>query len=196
MSREIYYNIQMQLEWVSEHMNIKENELADKAAKKEIKLQRTAIEKYISIAYIKRKIKESALIDWINIWQASKAKEKHYSQYECRSKWKTKAKILKKQIWSTYIQLKLDHDYFKSYLNRLSNYDSNICQFCNTKKSSEHLLLFCRRYSQIRSKIKKEKQLNQLSSKILFDTIWGQDFLFEFLKETSIVTRKWLLQIE
>jgi hypothetical protein len=59
--------------------------------------------------------------------QASKVKEKHYSQFECRSKWKTKAKTLKKQIWSTYIQLKLDHGYFKSYLNRLSNYDSNIC---------------------------------------------------------------------
>src|SRR5436189_815989 len=115
---------------------------------------------------------------------------------ECRPKWKTKAKILKKQIWSTYIQLKLGHGYFKSYLNRLPNYDTNICQFCNTKESPEHLLLFCRRYSQIRSKIKKEKQLNQLSSKILFDTIWGQDFLFEFLKETGIATRKLLLQID
>ena len=163
---------------------------------KKIKLQRTAIESYISIAYIKRKIKESALIDWTSIWQASKVKGKQYNQFECKPKWKTKAKILKKQIWSTYIQLKLGHGYFKSYLNRLSNYDTNICQFCNTKESPEHLLLFCRRYSQIRSKIKKEKQLNQLSSKILFDTIWGQDFLFEFLKETSIATRKWLLQIE
>ena len=93
----------MQLKWVSEHMNIKRNELADKTTKKEIKLQRTTIESYISIAYIKRKIKESALIDWNNIWQVSKIKEKHYSQYECKSKWKTKAKILKKQIWSTYI---------------------------------------------------------------------------------------------
>jgi hypothetical protein len=44
-------------------MNIKENELADKAAKKETKLQRKALESYVSIAFIKRKIKESALID-------------------------------------------------------------------------------------------------------------------------------------
>ena len=52
-------NIQMQLEWVPEHMNIKENELADKAIKKETKLQRTAIESYIFIAYIKKKLKIS-----------------------------------------------------------------------------------------------------------------------------------------
>ena len=79
-------------------MNIKENELADKAAKKGTKLQRIAIESYISIAYIKRKIKESALIDWTSIWQASKAKGKQYSQFECKSKWKAKTRILKKQI--------------------------------------------------------------------------------------------------
>src|SRR5438045_4837825 len=103
---------------------------------------------------------------------------------------KQKQKFKKKQIWSTYIQLKLDHGYFKSYLNRLSNYDSNICQFCNTKENPEHLLLHCRKYSQIRSRIKQEKQLNQLSLKILFDTNLRQDFLFNFLKETSIATRK------
>ena len=44
-------------------MNIKKNELANKAAKKEIKLQRTIIKNYIFIFYIKRKIKKSALID-------------------------------------------------------------------------------------------------------------------------------------
>ena len=79
-------------------MNIKRNELADKAAKKGTKLQRTAIESYISIAYIKRKIKKSALIDWTSIWQASKAKGKQYSQFECKPKWKTKTRVLKKQI--------------------------------------------------------------------------------------------------
>ena len=97
---------------------------------------------------------------------------------------------MKKQLWSTYIQLKLGHDYFKSYLNRLPNYNSDICQFCNTRENPEHLLLYCRRYSQIRNKIKQEKQLNQLSLKILFSLIPGQDFLFDYLKETKIATRK------
>jgi ribonuclease HI len=53
----------MQLEWVPGHMNILGNELADKAAKKETELQISASESYISLAYIKRKIKESALIN-------------------------------------------------------------------------------------------------------------------------------------
>ena len=44
-------------------MNIMGNELADKAAKKGTKLQQSA-EKYVSLSYIKRKIKESVLIKW------------------------------------------------------------------------------------------------------------------------------------
>ena len=45
------------------HINIVENKLVDKAAKKETKLQNTSLESYILLVYIKRKIKESALID-------------------------------------------------------------------------------------------------------------------------------------
>ena len=67
-------------------MNIKENELADKDAKKDIKLQRIAAESYISLAFIKKKVKESALTEWHKMWQDSKKKEKHYNQFECKSK--------------------------------------------------------------------------------------------------------------
>jgi len=79
-------------------MNIKENELADKAAKKGTKLQRIAAESYISLAFIKKKVKESALTEWHRMWQDSKKKGKHYSQFECKPKWKIKEKTVKKQI--------------------------------------------------------------------------------------------------
>jgi hypothetical protein len=186
--------IQMQLEWVPGHMNIRGNELADKAAKKGTELQKLALESYVSLAFIKRKIKDSALVDWKNIWQDSKTKGKHYSQFECEPKWNLTIKSVSKQIWSTYMQLKLGHGYFKSYLHRLPNYDTKICQFCKTTENPEHLILHCRRYAQIRSKIKLDKKLNQLSLKILFSTKSGLDFLFEYLKKTGIATRKWLLQ--
>ena len=53
--------IQLQVEWVLGHMNIKGNELVDKAAKKETKLQHITSESYISLAFVKRKIKETGL---------------------------------------------------------------------------------------------------------------------------------------
>jgi len=67
-------------------MNTRGNELADKAAKKDTEMQRSAIESYISLAFISRKIKESALLDWNTLWQDSKKKGKHYSQFECKPK--------------------------------------------------------------------------------------------------------------
>ena len=48
-------------------MNIKGNELANKAAKKGTELQYIFLESYISLAFIKRKIKETGLINWNNI---------------------------------------------------------------------------------------------------------------------------------
>ena len=51
------------LSWVPGHMNITGNEKADQAAKKETELQQTSAEKFVSFSFIKRKIKESALIE-------------------------------------------------------------------------------------------------------------------------------------
>ena len=45
-------------------------------------------------------------------------KGKHYIQFECKPKLKQPARIVKKQLFSSYFQLKSGHGYFKSYLNR------------------------------------------------------------------------------
>ena len=65
-------------------MNIKGNELANKAAKKETELQYISSKSYISLAFIKRKIKETGLIDWNNTWLEFKLKDKHYKQFKCK----------------------------------------------------------------------------------------------------------------
>jgi hypothetical protein len=44
-------------------MNITGNEKADQAAKRETGLQQKSTEKYLSLSYIKRKIKESVLLE-------------------------------------------------------------------------------------------------------------------------------------
>ena len=59
-------------------MNIYENEYIDKVIKKEIKLQKISLEKYISLIFIKKKIKESSLNKWQIKYEKSK-KDRYYN---------------------------------------------------------------------------------------------------------------------
>jgi ribonuclease HI len=185
--------ININLNWVPAHMNIHGNEYADSAAKKGAELKKISLEKYVSLAFIKRKIKESSL----NEWQQKHAeikKGKHYNQFESRPKWKAYSKILKKQIWSAFMQLKLGHGYFRSYLIRFPDYLSNRCFTCGTKENPEHLILHCKNTKFIREELKKEFNIKEFSLKNLFNIKIGQEFLFKFIEKTQIGTRQWLLQ--
>ena len=59
-------------------MNIHENKYINKAAKKRIKLQKISLEKYVSLTFIKKKIKESSLNKWQIEYEKSK-KGRHYN---------------------------------------------------------------------------------------------------------------------
>jgi len=76
-------------------MNIHGNEYADRAAKKGTKLQKISLEKYVSLAFIKRKIKESSLNEWQTEYENSE-KGRYYNQFENTPKWKAFPKALKK----------------------------------------------------------------------------------------------------
>ncbi|KKA16684.1 hypothetical protein T310_9703, partial [Rasamsonia emersonii CBS 393.64] len=99
---------------------------------------------------------------------------------------------LTKQLWSSIIQLKLGHGYFRSYLVRLPAYNSGTCNLCQTNQEQTpyHLLFHCPAYRDIRYRAfsrvdRKDYNLFYLFSKD------GQESLVEFLKETKIATRKW-----
>src|SRR5947207_13870894 len=92
------------------------------------------------------------------------------------------------------MQLKLNHDYFKSYLVRLSDYITDKCYVCDTKKNSEHLILHCKATQAIREELKQEFDIKKFSLKNFFNVKIGQEFLFKFLEKTQISTRNWLLQ--
>src|SRR2546430_2447401 len=92
------------------------------------------------------------------------------------------------------MQLKLDHEYFKSYLIRLPEYTTNRCIICGTKENLEHLILHCKATQVIREELKQEFDIKKFSLKNLFNTKIGQEFLFKFLEKTQISTKNWLLQ--
>src|SRR5213083_32625 len=92
------------------------------------------------------------------------------------------------------MQLKLDHEYFRFYLVRLSEYITNKCFICNTKKNSEHLILHCKITQAVREELKQEFDIKEFSLKNLFNTKHEQEFLYKFIEKTQISTRNWLLQ--
>ena len=96
-------------------------------------------------------------------------------------------------MWSSYIQLKLGHGYFKSYLKRLPDYNSDKCD-CNNNyiQSPAHLLLSCSKYQEYYNKIKEKLAVSSLSLKLLLTTREGILAVFDFLKETKIASRNWI----
>jgi hypothetical protein len=90
------------------------------------------------------------------------------------------------------MQLKLEHEYFKSYLVRLPNYETKKCnENCNFSQTSEHLLLNCHYFTTERSIMINQMKSQTTTLKTLFGTKKGIENLGKFLIDTEIVTRKW-----
>ena len=88
------------------------------------------------------------------------------------------------------MQLKLEHDYFKFYLKRLSDYDSDKCDCNNISiQSSAHLLLSCSKYAAQYSKIKNKLRVFNLFLKLLLITRDEIQTVFDFLKDSEIIRK-------
>src|SRR5260370_38738571 len=101
---------------------------------------------------------------------------------------------LPKQLWSTIMQLKLAHGYFRSYLVRRSEYDDDSCPYCHryVKQTPHHLLFQCSSQSEIRQKTISHLHKRDQHLYNLFITKKGQEQLIQFLKDSKIATRQWI----
>jgi len=87
--------------------------------------------------------------------------------------------------------MKPGHDYFKFYLNRLSDYNSDKCHWsCQQRQTSEHLLTICHhfRHEQLVLRRKLEDLLSEI--RILFTVKKEIQTVLQFFKETEVETRK------
>ena len=94
-------------------------------------------------------------------------------------------------VWSSYIQLKLGHGHFKSYLKRLPDFDSDKCE-CNnlSSQSPAHLLFNCEKYKKVRAKLKEKFKNIHLSLKFLLITKKNIQAVLEFLNESKAARRE------
>ena len=89
--------------------------------------------------------------------------------------------------------MKTEHDYFKSYLCRLLEYESNRCNDnCNEKQTFKHLYLYCRHYINEQNELKNNMKIF-VTLRTLFNTDENIENVLNFIKNSRICTRKWIL---
>ena len=194
------------IHWVPSHTYIPGNELADKAAKKGARNTERAVinasKTQTSLSFIKKDIDKIAQEEWTQYWRNAKQGQQ-YSKLQTEPEGKVKSKELKQAdrlTFSTFTQIKLEHEYFKSYLERLPAYEDNLCHICKVKQTLKHILISCKQYKAEQKKLKntvlRQKAKpgtganSELSLKRLLCTGEGIKATLAFLKETKIATRK------
>ena len=203
LSRLAARNVKVTLSWCPSHTGVLGNELADKLAKKglEAKLIGPA---YVSLSYLRRKIREYCLNSWRKCWEQEGEREAmglkarglgtHYRQVVrdgLRFAYKPNLSMSPRAVQSAYIQLKLGIGFLKAYQKARGNIRTDKCT-CGCKHTTTHLLLHCKRFEKERSGMVKALNLGQLLSlQILFDTTTGRKALAGFLASTNICTAKW-----
>jgi len=192
---------QIRIQWISSCKNIIENEKADqliKSAAQELSVINNM--KAIIISFVKKQICKEMKLQWLNVWKSSIKKKNQYQKHilnvNLSQKLLKELRKINRLTFSIFIQLKMRHDYFKSYLHRLSENNLNKCyETCNASQTSEHLLLNCKHYRSEQIKLKKKTQLKNTDIILtLFIIKIERIATLEYLKNTWITTRKWLLE--
>ena len=90
--------------------------------------------------------------------------------------------------------MKLEHEFFKSYLIRLLKNDFKNCNDdCNETQSAKHWLIDCRHFRDVQSQLIKKMKSQVITLQTLFDINEEVKNVTEFLKFIRIEIREWIL---
>jgi len=155
---------------------------------------------WFMMSFIKKQIDKEIKEQWLIAWNDSIKKENQYQKHTARMNlsYKSLKKLRKidRLTFSTFIQLKMKHDYFKSYLHRLSENNLNKCyEICKARQTLKHLLLNCKHYKTEQLQLKAKAQFKNMNTILtLFIIKIERIATLKYLKSTWIATRKWLLR--
>ncbi len=191
------------IQWVSSRKDIVENEAANQLIKDATQKRLTIdIRKRTIMSFIKKQINKETKEQWLIAWNNSIKKENQYQKHTARVNlsYRSLKKLRKidRLTFSTFIQLKMKHDYFKSYLHWLSENNSNKCyEICKARQTSKHLLLNCKHYRAEQLQLKAKAQFKNMNIILMLFIIKIERIaMLEYLKSTRIATRKWLLRMK
>jgi len=170
------------------------NQLIKDAARKRSTIN---IRKRIIMSFIKKQIDKEIKEQWLIAWNNSIKKENQYQKHTARVNLSyrslKKLRKINRLIFSTFIQLKMRHDYFKSYLHQLSENNLNKCyEICKAKQTLKHLLLNCKHYRTEQLQLKAKAQFKNMNIILMLFIIKIERIaMLKYLKSTWIATRKW-----
>ncbi len=189
------------IQWVSSHKNIIKNEAVNQLIKDAARKRLTIdIRKRTIMSFIKKQINKEIKKQWLIAWNNSIKKENQYQKHTARVNlsYRSLKKLQKinRLTFSTFIQLKMKHDYFKSYLHQLSENNLNKCyEICKARQTLKHLLLNCKHYRAEQLQLKAKAQFKNMNIILMLFIIKIERItMLKYLKSTWIVTRKWLLR--
>jgi hypothetical protein len=144
----------VQFEWVLGYLGIRGNEIVDQLAKEAAVNEddRLPDNGYILLTYVKVSVRRSCLKDWTKYTMKMHGKKRMGQFYMQHfgigfTYWKAYKTITAKRTYAALNQLKLGYGYFRSYLIRTPNCESDKCfNGCRAKQTPEHLLISCRTY--------------------------------------------------
>ncbi len=149
------------INWVLGHTDVYKNELADSLAKEATKLEPSTNEtSFAVLGSIARKVSsrewETALDQYDRLPNENPATYKNQFPWQLRSKVQVPPGT-KRELASSFYQLKLGHGYIKSYLYRIGRAESDLCRCCK-RETTKHLLLSCKQseIAQARAKLQNE----------------------------------------
>jgi ribonuclease HI len=179
----------LDLNWVPGHQDILGNDKADYLAKKASLKDPPNLQK-TSYAYLGQRAKLETTTQWKVALNANKQPSAYSKLFEWRLGKPLIPRGTKRELASSFFQLKLGHGYLRAYLAKLGHVDNDRCS-CGGRETPEHLLLSCR---ELRSQ---QRDLQEglgcrASLRVLLHTKVGVEKTLEFLKATKVATRKWL----
>ena len=186
-------SLQIYLHWVPGHTEIHGNETADQQAKIASTQRYDHNNSFTSLNWIKSEIRKANMHSWSTRWRTGKKgmAYREVQRGEPSSKPHRLSTIKNRTVSTAIHQFRLGHGYFKDYLKRFSNNSNssnNQCQCGKAPQTRKHLLLRCKLYWKERKRI-----LGNATLPFLLGTKEGQQKLGEFVLETGVGTRKWLL---
>ena len=187
-------DIKTHIHWVPGHINVKGNERADKLAKEGTEEKRMPRDCSTSITHLKRKNKELQLATWNQRWPGLK-RGRSYNGRPATNLHPLLRNHPSRRLVATIIQMRTGHGYNRQYLARIpsSNIDSPLCTCGYRKQTPNHLITDCKFYKQQRKRLRNQMKPLPLTWQTAMHTGKGLRATMEFLEETGVGTRAWIL---